>query len=77
MKKGYYLNDKRTSYSAFRYYLYKLCKIIILENAASFQEFKNIDIEKLTFEKVQEYFNKMKNEGAIIEGKKLKFQIIP
>lgn len=75
MLRGYYLNDKKISYSLFRHYLYKVCKILILENAESVQEVK--DIDKLAIEKMQEYFNKMKNEAAIIEAKKLKFQIIP
>lgn len=74
MKKGYYLNDKRTSYSVFRYYLHKLCKVLVLESMESVQEIKYI--EELTNEKMKNYFNKMKNEDAIIEGKKLKFQIV-
>lgn len=74
MRKGYYLNDKKTSYSLFRHYLYKLCKILILENMENSQDIKFI--EDLALEKMENYFNKMKNEEAIIEGKKLKFQIV-
>ncbi len=74
MKRGYYLNDKKTSYSLFRHYLYKLCKILILESLESTKEIKYI--EDLTLEKMEDYFNKMKNEDVIIEGKKLKFQIV-
>lgn len=74
MKKGYYLNDKRTSYSTFRYYLYKLCKILVLESLDGANELKYL--EDLTMEKVNYYFDKMKNEDVEIEGKKLKFRII-
>lgn len=74
MIKGYYLNDKRTSYTLFRHYLYKLCKTLVLESMESVQDARYI--EELAFEKMHDYFNKMKNEDAIIEGKKLKFQIV-
>lgn len=74
MKKGYYLNDKRTSYSTFRYYLYKLCKILVLESLDGVDELKWL--EDLTLEKMNYYFNKMKNEDVEIESKKLKFRII-
>lgn len=74
MKKGYYLNDKRTSYSTFRYYLYKLCKILVLESLDGANELKWL--EDLTMEKVNYYFDKMKNEEVEIEGKNLKFRII-
>lgn len=74
MKKGYYLNDKRTNYSTFRYYLYKLCKLLVLESLDSANELKWF--EDLTIEKMNYYFDKMKNEDIEIEGKKLKFRII-
>ena len=74
MKKGYYLNDKRTSYSIFRYYLYKLCKILVLESLDGANQLKWL--EDLTIEKMNYYFDKMKNEDVEIEGKKLKFRII-
>lgn len=74
MKKGYYLNDKRTSYSTFRYYLYKLCKILVLESLDGANQLKWI--EDLAIEKTNCYFDKMKNEDVEIEGKNLKFRII-
>lgn len=76
MNKGYYFNDKKINYCLFKDYLYKTCKFIILDNADSVNSYEVKHIEELAIEKMNELFNKMKNEDAIIEYKKLKFEII-
>lgn len=72
----YFINDRKVTYSSFRYYLLRATKMIVLNDEDNFG-LSEYQIAKLADELFWDYYNEMRYEGTSYEMNKLEFKIRP